>query len=72
MICSCCSGRGIRKSLIQLKGQCGKKVVNFGGEGVKLEKTAKTMQHLTNLTRDFGLNSEYCGKPVKGFYIFEK
>ena len=29
------------------------------------------MQNLTSLSRGFGLNSEYCGKPVKSFtYLF--
>lgn len=67
-ICSCCPSRGIRKNLgqLQVKGQHGQIVVNLGLEGMRFEKTAKF------LTRDFGLNSQYCGKPVKGFYIFEK
>lgn len=33
-----------------------------------MEKTgAKARGNLTSLSRDFRLNSKYCGKPVKGF-----
>lgn len=35
-----------------------------------MEKTDRTMQHLSSLTGDFGLNSENCGKPVKGFFMY--
>lgn len=62
--------RGIGENLdqLQLKIQYGKKDADQGGGGIRLAKTrAEAGQNLISLSRDFGLNSKYCGKPVKGF-----
>ena len=67
---SCCTMRGIGENLdwLQLKSQYGKKDADQGGGGIRLEKTrAEAGQNLISLSRDFGLNSKYCGKPMKGF-----
>lgn len=40
---------------------------------MRLEKTgAETVQHLTGLSRDFGLSSKYYRKPVTSFTYLKK
>lgn len=60
--------RGIRENLTSYRKARVARAVNQSEGGKRLEKTGtKTMQALTRLTADFGLNSKYCGKPVKSF-----